>query len=150
MADLAFRDVDGNYYVVDVKSHRTSTRFNMPNLTSVERLTRFYEDDKNYFVLLMVQYDLLGPSAVFSRVHFAPIEFLSWDCLTVGALGWGQIQIANSNQIVVDAQSTRRRWMLQLCEIMLEFYPKEIAKIGDRMRRFEEIKAYWTNKPEDS
>ncbi len=120
MADLAFRDVDDNYYVVDVKSHRTSTRFNMPNLTSVERLTRFYEDDQNYFVLLMVQYDLLGPSAVFSRVHFAPIEFLSWDCLTVGALGWGQIQIANSNQIVVDAQSTRRRWMLQLCEIMLE------------------------------
>lgn len=66
MADLAFRDVDGNYYVVDVKSHRTSTRFNMPKLTSVERLTRFYEDVKNYFVLLMDKYDLLGPSAVFS------------------------------------------------------------------------------------
>lgn len=68
----------------------------------------------------------------------------------MGALGWGQIQIANSNQIVLDAQSTRRRWMLQLCETMLEFYPKEIAKIGERMQRFEEIKAYWTSKPEDS
>ena len=41
MADLAFRDVDGNYYVIDVKTHRRSTKFNMPNLTSVERLTRF-------------------------------------------------------------------------------------------------------------
>ena len=150
MADLAFRDVDGNYYVIDVKTHRRSTKFNMPNLTSVERLTRFYEDDKNYFVVLMVQYDLQGTNAVFSRIHFVPIEFLSWDCLTIGALGWGQIQIANSNNIVMNTQPSRKQWILQLCDIMLEFYPKEIAKTGDRLRRFEEIKAYWTGKLEDS
>ena len=41
MADLAFEDGDKCYYVVDVKTHRTSTKFNMPNLTSVERLARF-------------------------------------------------------------------------------------------------------------
>ena len=146
MADLAFKDIDGYYYIIDVKSHRVSTNFNMPNLTSVERLARFYEDDMNYFVLLLVQYDLQGEHAVFSRVHFVPIEFLSWDCLTVGALGWGQIQIANSNNIIVNQQSSRKRWMLQLCEVMLEFYPKEIEKIGDRLRRFEEIKAYWLDK----
>ena len=73
MADLAFKDIDGNYYIIDVKSHRVSTKFNMPNLTSVERLARFYEDNMNYFVLLIVQYDLQGPSADFSRVHFVPI-----------------------------------------------------------------------------
>ena len=100
----------------------------------------------NYFVLLLVQYDLQGEHAVFSRVHFVPIEFLSWDCLTVGALGWGQIQITNSNNIIVDQQSSRKLWMLQLCEVMLEFYPKEIEKIGGRIRRFEEIKAYWLDK----
>ena len=148
MADLAFKDVDGYYYIIDVKSHRVSTNFNMPNLTSVERLARFYEDDMNYFVLLLVQYDLQGEQAVFSRVHFVPIEFLSWDCLTVGALGWGQIQITNSNNIIVDQQPSRKLWMLQLCEVMLEFYPKEIEKIGDRLRRFEEIKAYWLDKKE--
>jgi len=54
MADLAFEDTDGFYYIVDVKTHRLSTKFNMPNLTSVERLSRFYEDDQNYFVVLMV------------------------------------------------------------------------------------------------
>jgi len=150
MEDLAFRDMHDNYYAVDVKSHRTSTSFNMPNLTSVERLASFYEREENYFILLMVKYEMQGSRAVFSRVHFVPIEFLSWDCLTVGALGWGQIQIANSNNIVVDAQSSRRQWMLKLCEKMFEFYPKEIAKVGDRIRRFEEIKAYWTGKPDDS
>jgi len=54
MADLAFKDADGLYYVIDVKTHREDTRFNMPNLTSVKRLARFYEDDTNYFVLLLV------------------------------------------------------------------------------------------------
>ena len=49
MADLAFTDRDGIYSVVDVKTHREDTRFNMPNLTSVERLTRFYESDANVF-----------------------------------------------------------------------------------------------------
>ena len=45
MADMAFEDPDGAYHIVDVKTHRLSTAFNMPNLTSVERLARFYEDD---------------------------------------------------------------------------------------------------------
>ena len=51
MADLAFEDTQNNYYVVDIKTHNLNTNFNMPNLTSVERLARFYGDHKNYFVL---------------------------------------------------------------------------------------------------
>jgi len=31
MADLAFKDKKENYYVVDVKTHREETSFNMPN-----------------------------------------------------------------------------------------------------------------------
>jgi len=42
MADLAFEDITKNYYVVDIKTHNLSANFNMPNLTSVERLARFY------------------------------------------------------------------------------------------------------------
>jgi len=94
---LAFKDKQDFYYVVDVKTHREDTKFNMPNLTSVERLARFYEDDFNYFVMLLVKYNMQGTHAAISEVTFVPIEFLDWDCLTIGALGWGQIQIANSN-----------------------------------------------------
>lgn len=148
MADLAFVDVDGLYYVVDVKTHRADTRFNMPNLTSVERLTRFYEDDRNYFCILMVSYQLQTIKAVVSQVRFVPIEFLSWECLTIGALGWGQIQIANSNNIVVVPGNARKSWMLDLCDTMLMFYPREIAKIHERIERFEQIKRYWLAKPE--
>lgn len=148
MADLAFEDVDGYYYVVDVKTHRLSTKFNMPNLTSVERLSRFYEDDKNYFVVLMVAYDIEDLRAVIERVTFVPIEFLGWDCLTIGALGWGQIQIANSNRLTINPRYSRKSWMIEFCDTMLEFYPKEIGKIDGRIERFRKIRTQWEKRPD--
>lgn len=148
MADLAFKDTDGLYYIVDVKTHRAGTHFSMPNLTSVERLTRFYEDDTNFFTLLLVSYAVRGLKSEVSDVKFVPIEFLGWDCLTIGALGWGQIQIANSNFVSIITGYSRRQWMLELCDVMLEFYPKEIAKIGERIGRFERIRAFWQAKKE--
>jgi len=148
MADLAFTDPDGLYYIVDVKTHRSDTRFNMPNLTSVERLARFYEDDANFFTVLLIKYAVEGMKATVSEVTFAPIEYLDWDCLTIGALGWGQIQIANSNYISINPAYSRRCWMLEFCDVMLEFYPKEIAKIGERMTRFEQVREFWSHKTE--
>ncbi len=119
----------------------------MPNLTSVERLARFYESDSNYFVLLLVKYSLEGTHVVISDVNFVPIEFLDWDCLTIGALGWGQIQIANSNRIIVKRHNSRKQWMIELCDIMLEFYPKEIGKIGERIEYFRRVKQRWLTAP---
>jgi len=146
MADIAFKDKKNFYCIVDVKAHREDTKFNMPNLTSVERLSRFYEDDKNVFALIMVRYRLDDIRVLATEVSFVPIEFLSWDCLTVGALGWGQIQIANSNRIIVNDGFSRKQWMLTLCDTLLEFYPKEILKIHERIGRFEDVKSYWEKK----
>ncbi len=146
MADLAFNDKDGNYYVVDVKTHRLDSSFNMPNLTSVERLARFYEDDKNYFVVLKTDYKIQDTKIIIDKVNFIPIEFLGWDCLTLGALGWGQIQIANSNNVSVVAKNSRKKWMLELCDSLFEFYPREIEKINDRISYFKRVRKYWENK----
>ena len=92
MADMAFTDAEGVYSVIDVKTHNEDTRFNMPNLTSVERLTRLYESDTNVFSLIMITYSIRGIELEVSDVLFTPIEFLDWDCLTVGALGWGKFR----------------------------------------------------------
>ncbi len=146
MADLAFTDADGLYYIVDVKTHRLETHFNMPNLTSVERIARFYEDDKNHFVVLMVKYSVEGTRVVAKEAHFVPIEFLSWRCLTIGALGWGQVQIANANVLEVVEGNPRRDWMIELCDTLLEFYPKEIEKIGERIEHFKKVKEHWEHK----
>jgi hypothetical protein len=148
MADLAFEDISENYYVVDIKTHNLNTRFNMPNLTSVERLARFYGDDKNYFVLLLVSYKIDGEQLVFDNCIFVPIEYLDWPCLTLGALGWGQIQISNSNVVNINAENTRKKWMLQLCDALDLFYPNEIAKITQRIDYFRNIREYWENQPD--
>jgi len=147
MADLAFTDRRNLYYVVDVKTHRLETKFNMPNLTSVERLARFYEDDKNYYVVLMIAYNVISGLRIhIEKAHFIPIEFLSWDCLTIGALGWGQIQIANANNIVVSHGYSRKKWMLGLCNTLFEFYPREIEKVKDRINYFKKVKERWEQK----
>lgn len=147
MADMAFTDRAGLYYVVDVKTHRLETKFNMPNLTSVERLARFYEDDRNYYVMLMVAYYAVSGLRIrVESVHFVPIEFLSRECLTIGALGWGQIQIANANNIMVNHGYSRKKWMLELCDALFEFYPREIEKTAGRIEHFKEIKRRWQEK----
>lgn len=146
MADLAFEDQEKFYYVVDVKTHRTSTKFNMPNLTSVERLARFYQDDKNYFIVLYIAYDVRGLRVVVKDVQFVPIEFFDWECLTIGALGWGQIQIANANHILINPKNSRKTWMLELCANLFDFYPREIAKITDRIDYFKKVQKFWRKK----
>ena len=144
MADLAFEDHDGFHYMVDVKTHRISTSFNMPNLTSVHRIARLYESDHDYFVLLIIEYDIQDKINVnVSKVQFVPIEFISWSCLTIGALGWGQIQIANSNKIDIEWGRSRKEWMLEFCENVLSFYPKEVAKIKEREKYFNDIHKKW-------
>ncbi len=102
----------------------------MPNLTSVERLARFYEDDANYFVLLLVKYSLDATHAHVSEVTFVSIEYLDWDCLTMGALGWGQIQIANSNYVHVRPRYPRKQGMLELCDVMLA----QVTRLRDSFR----------------
>lgn len=149
MADLAFTDRNGFYYVVDVKTHRLDTHFNMPNLTSVERLARYYEDDKNYFVTLIVDYAITSTRVRVTQAHFVPIEFLAWTCLTIGALGWVQIQIANANVIKINAKYSRKKWMLELCDVMLEFYPREIGKIGERINYFKRVRREWEKKSDN-
>jgi hypothetical protein len=82
------------------------------------------------------------------NAHFVPIEFLAWDCLTIGALGWGQIQIANANVVNIKPGYSRKKWMLELCDIMLQFYPKEIGKIGERIGYFERVRDRWKQRPD--
>jgi len=148
MADFAFEDNDGAYCIIDFKTHNLDTKFNMPNLTSVERLARFYKDFNNYFVLLIVSYNTAKDTLVFQNCRFAPIEMLDWSCLTIGALGWGQIQIANSNIITINEQNTRKKWMLELCDALDIFYPNEIAKITNRIDYFRNIRDFWEGQPD--
>ena len=36
--------------------------------------------------------------------------------------------------------------MLELCDTLIEFYPKEIQKIQERVGRFEDVRAHWESR----
>lgn len=145
MEDIAFSDEQGNYYAVDVKTHNTKTQFNRPNLISVQRLAKFYKNDKNTFCILIVSYKTENGAAVFTDCNFKPIEEFSWSgCLTLGALGWGQIQIYDANKLSFNTPSTgRKKWMLEMCDNLEKFYDEEIGKIIERKQWFSSIREYW-------
>jgi hypothetical protein len=144
MADVAFADEDERYYLVDVKTRWVDASFHMPNLTSIERLARLYENARNYFVLLMVGYSLDAERRfTVDEVTFAPIEHLRWNCLSIGALGWGQIQLVRMPEI--DEEATRADWMIELAETALRFYDHELRKIAQRKARFELVRDAWRN-----
>lgn len=147
MEDLAFEDADGNYYAVDVKTHNVGTDFNMPNLISVRRVAKFLEEPTNNFCLLKIDYSQTDIEKPVQKVHFVPIEHLDWSCLTLGALGWGQIQIADARTVTIDRSQTRKSWMLRLCDRLELFYPAEISKINTRIGHFSEVRRFWDNQP---
>ena len=121
----------------------------MPNLVSARVLSDFYnKNNKNYFISLLIGYTVKNDKAIFNDIHFIPIEFLSWEYLQIGALGWGQIQISDINKIIIDKNIIRKDWMIKLCDIMSkEFYPKEIEKmLKKRIKKFETAKQFWSSK----
>ena len=146
MEDMAFYDNENRYYAVDCKTHNLSTAFNMPNLISVRRIANFYKNESNSFCILIIEYRIEDNRIRYKACHFKPIEAFSWDCLTIGALGWGQIQIANANVLRFNKKPNRKEWMLQLCDKLDEFYDEEIGKIGERKSWFEDIRDFWNKK----
>lgn len=147
MEDMAFYDRNDYYYAVDAKTHNKNTAFNMPNLISVKRLANFYMNDKNFFNILIIEYTIEKNKIRYSNCHFNPIEQFSWDCLTLGALGWGQIQIANSNHLIFNPALSRKEWMMKMCEMLEIFYQEELGKIGERITWFHSIKNFWKQHP---
>jgi hypothetical protein len=139
MADLLLEDNNGFRYLINIRVHRLSTKFNMLDLTFVGRVTNFYTSDKNIFAVLMVAYDVEGTRVEVERVTFVPIESLGWDCLTIGALRWGHIEIANSNVITVNPGYSRKQWMLELCDTL------QSAKMEGRYRSFDREREFWLN-----
>lgn len=146
MEDMAFLDNDNCYFAIDTKTHNLGTLFNMPNLISVKRLANFYKNDTNFFCILIVEYKVVNNYIEYTACHFRPIESFSWDCLTLGALGWGQIQIADANKLIFTEPINRKAWMLKLCEYLEQFYDLEIDKINDRKLWFSDIRTFWENK----
>ena len=144
MADMSYYDEANNYYAIDIKTHRLDSVFNMPNLISVKVLDKFYQESKqNNFMILKVDYSTTDTGIKIEKIRYNPIEFYDWKCLRIGALGWGQIQIENSNNILVK-ECKRARWMASMCNKILLHYENEMKKIEEsRIMCFNKAKQFW-------
>ena len=118
----------------------------MPNLISVRRIANFYRNDSNTFCILIVSYKVIDNKLEYGECYFKPIEAFSWNCLTLGALGWGQIQIANANNLLFNQTVSRKQWMLDMCDRLELFYNEEIGKIVERKDWFSKIRQEWESK----
>lgn len=48
--------------------------------------------------------------------------------------------------ITINENIGRKKWVLQLCDTLFEFYPKEIGKIGERLEYFKKVRDRWLEK----
>lgn len=148
MADLAFEDREGRFYTAAVRTRHVDAARSSPDLVSVESLARYFEDDANHFVVLLVDYATTDGAVVPENVRLLPIEWIAWDCLAIGALGLGRIQIADARR-VVEHRKTRRTWMLELCDALFDVVPREIERMHDRLARLERVHAAWKAKADE-
>tara|TARA_R110002012_G_scaffold26763_5_gene86623 strand:+ start:2799 stop:3401 length:603 start_codon:yes stop_codon:yes gene_type:complete len=114
---------------IDIKTHDTESELSMPNLISIARLKKFYENDKNLLVYVFVKYINHGNNVQVTQVRVKPIEQINWECLTIGNLGKGQLQITDMNKISFQNFMTRKDWMERLSYDAVIYYQKLIDKI---------------------
>lgn len=146
MANFQFTDQDNLNYFVDVVTHNEEKKFSMPNITSVDRLEKLYQNDKNIFVVLLIDYKPSKTSNFISNVSFLPVEFFAWDCLTIGALGIGQLQIKRASRVIKVIKNSRKNWMREFSEHLMIFYAKETSKTAKRLTNAADLLAVWKSK----
>ncbi len=146
IADLAFTDLEGFYSAISLNTHKLGADSDKINLLPVERLMQFYESDTNVLAVIIINYEVNKTFLEVSDVVFVPIEFLNWKCLNINAFISGNIQIANSENILLDMQNSRKQWMLQMCDAVMDIDPHKIFETEEKIQEFERIREYWKNK----
>lgn len=144
--DLSFRDERGGKYLVDVKTHRVDASFSMPNITSIPKVFQIHEDPQAYFLILFVRYRLNELEITCDEVILTPIEHLDWSCLRFGNIGEGQIQLKKATNLELNSRQTRKQWMLEMCELLLAFYPKEKKKLERRLLEAQKYRDLWKSR----
>ena len=49
----------------------------------------------------------------------------------------------------IDSTQSPRAWMLEFCDTVLSFYPREIHKIKKRVAKFQKVKDLWVAKKDE-
>ena len=114
---------------IDIKTHDSDSDLSMPNLISISRIKKFYENDRNLLLYVFVKYVTHGRLIQILDTKVKAIEQFNWECLTIGNLGKGQLQVKNMDEISFQSHMTRKDWMERLsCDVII-YYQSLIKKI---------------------
>ena len=105
-------------YKFDIKTRDVGKDFSMPNLGSIDRIRKFYENINNHMLYVFVTYDnthLDGEKVItILDIKVVCMEELDWSILTIGNLGKGQLQIKNMKNDLVYTDMGRENWYIEL------------------------------------
>lgn len=121
--------VDNSNLYIDIKTEDTGKSFSMPNLTSIDRLKKFYESDNNYFIILHVKYHVVNDVAIVSDAECMCIEDISFDCMNFANIGKGQLQLKSK---LTPSNKTRMQWMNEFAAHGVSHYSKVITDATKR------------------
>lgn len=118
----------GEHIWIDTKTLDINKQFHMPNMISIERLKKLYDDKQNELIYIFVKYSKGNGKVNIVDVEVLKIEDISWDSLQVSNLGNGQVQIKNANNKTKKFIGTRAEWLNILKQKVISFIDKQIEK----------------------
>jgi len=127
--DVGLITTDYDDIKIDIKTHDSKSELSMPNLISISRLKKFYDNDRNLLLYVFIKYINYGHSVQILGIQVKAVEQLNWECLTIGNLGKGQLQVKNMDEISFQNHMTRKDWMERLSENVVMYYLSLMNKI---------------------
>ena len=130
----------GDSTYVDIKTTDINANFSMPNLISIERLRKLYQNPENQLVYIFVDYEVIDEeldASIYTQVKYAeiksievrPIETISWCCMHIQSLGNGQLQLKNAHNTIKRYEHSRDEWLAQLKSEALLYIEKQLSKL---------------------
>ena len=128
---------NGVTYMLDPKSHNVDSEFSMPNLSSISRIKKLFDNDKKEMMYVFVDYKIDGQVVRIEDIKVLYLWELDMSMLGIGALGKGQLQIKNLNKELVISDEGKQIWYGKLKTQVKEYLVKQIKKIEKQKKEWE-------------
>ena len=125
------------FNLFDVKGHHIQDKnngFSMPNLVSIRRLKKIFNNPNKTINYIFVHYKRDEDSIEVKEVKVLNIYEIAWSNLTIGALGYGQLQIKDNNKNIETIPPNKESWELNLKKMATNFYIKQITKFEKQIK----------------
>jgi hypothetical protein len=116
-------------YYFDPKTHDIDSDFSMPNLTSVDKLKKLLESEKEELLNIFISYRIDGQTVRILHVDVRYIWELDFSSLRIGSLGKGQLQISDMKKGLLLTEEGKDSWFNKLKNKVREYHISQIKRL---------------------